>query len=67
VAGESGVVKKIRQHLFRERGFNAEDVQAAGFWKKRRKGLQRPGGGLKAMSAFFRRLHAMPPARCCVD
>ncbi|EPJ79831.1 hypothetical protein IV02_24140 [Pseudomonas syringae] len=34
VAGESGVVKKIRQHLLRERGFNAEDVQAAGFWKK---------------------------------
>lgn len=34
VAGESGAVKKIRQHLLRERGFNAEDVQAAGFWKK---------------------------------
>jgi NADPH-dependent ferric siderophore reductase len=34
VAGESGVVKKIRQHLLRERGFNADDVQAAGFWKK---------------------------------
>ena len=34
VAGESGVVKKIRQHLLRERGFKAEDVQAAGFWKK---------------------------------
>lgn len=34
VAGESGVVKKIRQHLLRERGFNAEDVQAAAFWKK---------------------------------
>jgi NADPH-dependent ferric siderophore reductase len=34
VAGESGVVKKIRNHLLRERGFNAEDVQAAGFWKK---------------------------------
>jgi len=34
VAGESGVVKKIRQHLLRERGFDAEDVQAAGFWKK---------------------------------
>jgi NADPH-dependent ferric siderophore reductase len=34
VAGESGEVKKIRQHLLKERGFNAEDLQAAGFWKK---------------------------------
>jgi NADPH-dependent ferric siderophore reductase len=34
VAGESSVVKKIRQHLLRDRGFDAEDVQAAGFWKK---------------------------------
>ncbi|MCK1788851.1 siderophore-interacting protein [Pseudomonas violetae] len=34
VAGESGAVKKIRQHLLRERGFNAENLQAAGFWKK---------------------------------